>query len=203
MLLPDIKRVGVLANAHNALNGINLETVRRIAKNWSITIDAVEIRGSEEIDEALHKLVSLRPDAVLIASDILLLGARRKIVDAMAAARIPAIYPFPEYMEAGAFIIHGANLSVLFERAAVYVDKILKGEKPGDLPVQQATAFELIINLRPPPRSGLRCRQCCLFAPTKSSNDGPPQTTRHARASPPNVSQRGEVDRLEAIERAP
>jgi putative ABC transport system substrate-binding protein len=148
VLLPDIKHVGVLANALNALNGVNLETARRIAKNWSITIDAVEIRGSAEIDEALRKLVGLRPDAVLIASDILLLSARRKIVDAMAAARIPAIYPFPEYVEAGAFIVHGANLSVLFERAAVYVDKILRGEKPGDLPVQQATAFELVINLK-------------------------------------------------------
>jgi putative ABC transport system substrate-binding protein len=148
VLLPDIKRVGVLANALNALNGVNLETARRIAKNWSITIDAVEIRGSAEIDEALRKLVGLRPDAILIASDILLLSARRKIVDAMAAARIPAIYPFPEYVEAGAFIVHGANLSVLFERAAVYVDKILRGEKPGDLPVQQATAFELVINLK-------------------------------------------------------
>ncbi len=148
VLLPEIKRVGILANALNALNGVNLETARRIAKNWSMAIDAVEIRSSAEIDEALRKLAGLRPDAVLIASDILLLGARRKIVDAMAAARIPAIYPFPEYMEAGAFIIHGANLSVLFERAAVYVDKILKGEKPGDLPVQQATAFELIINLK-------------------------------------------------------
>jgi putative ABC transport system substrate-binding protein len=148
VLLPDIRRVGVLANAHNALNGVNLDTARRLARNWSITIEAVEIRGGAEIDEALRTLVGLRPEAVLIASDILLLGARSKIVDAMAAARIPAIYPFPEYVEAGAFIVHGANLSVLFERAAVYVDKILKGEKPGDLPVQQATAFELIINLK-------------------------------------------------------
>ena len=67
----------------------------------------------------------------MIEPDLLLLSARSKIVDAMAVARISAIYPFPEYVEAGAFIVHGANLSVLFEQAATYVDKILKEEESG------------------------------------------------------------------------
>ena len=66
----------------------------------------------------------------------------------MAGNRIPAIFPFREYSEVGGFVIYGANISILFERAAGYVDRILKGERPGNLPVQQATAFELIINLK-------------------------------------------------------
>jgi ABC-type uncharacterized transport system, periplasmic component len=66
----------------------------------------------------------------------------------MAANSIPAIYPFREYADVGGLLIYGANLSVLFERAADYLDRLLKGEKPGNLPVQQATAFELIINLK-------------------------------------------------------
>jgi putative ABC transport system substrate-binding protein len=93
-------------------------------------------------------LVEARPDAALLASDTLLLGERRQIVDTMATSKIPAIYPFREYAEAGGFIAYGANISILFGRAADYVDRILKGERPGNLPVQQATAFEIIVNQR-------------------------------------------------------
>jgi putative ABC transport system substrate-binding protein len=74
----------------------------------------------------------------------------------MATNKIPAIYPFREYVEVGGLIIYGANISVLFERAAEYVDRILKGEKPGNLPVQQATAFELVINLKVAAALGLK-----------------------------------------------
>ena len=69
-------------------------------------------------------------------------------MDAFAKYNLPAVYPFREYAEAGGLLVHGANLSVLFERAAAYVDRILKGAKPADLPIQQATDFELIINLK-------------------------------------------------------
>ena len=74
----------------------------------------------------------------------------------MATNGIPAIYPFREYVDAGGLFIYGANLSVLFERAADYLDKLLKGEKPGNLPVQQATAFELIVNLKTAAALGLK-----------------------------------------------
>jgi putative tryptophan/tyrosine transport system substrate-binding protein len=75
-----------------------------------------------------------------------MLSERKQITEAMAKSHIPAIYPFREYAAAGGLFTYGANLSILFERAADYLDKLLKGEKPGNLPVQQATAFELIIN---------------------------------------------------------
>jgi len=85
---------------------------------------------------------------VLLASDTTLLGERQQIVDAMAANRIPAIYPFREYADVCGFIVYGSNISILFERSAGYVDRIVKGEKPGNLPVQQATTFEILINLK-------------------------------------------------------
>lgn len=72
----------------------------------------------------------------------------RQIAESMAANAIPAVYPFREYADVGGLFIYGANISVLFERAAEYLDRLLKGEKPGNLPVQQATTFELIINLK-------------------------------------------------------
>jgi ABC-type uncharacterized transport system substrate-binding protein len=73
---------------------------------------------------------------------------RREIVAAFAKSNLPAIYPFREFADVGGLLVHGANLGVLFERAASYVDKILKGARPSDLPVQLATEFELVINLK-------------------------------------------------------
>ena len=155
-VVPNLRRVAVLANSLNRLNKLNLETTHRVARDLKLAIEVFEVRSSAEIAGALKRLVESRPDAALLASDILLLSNRKQIVDTMAANRIPAIYPFREYKAAGGFIIYGANISVLFERAAEYVDRILKGEKPGNLPVQQATAFELIINMKAAAGLGLK-----------------------------------------------
>src|SRR5262245_30920029 len=147
-IIPQLSRVAVLGNSLNPLNRINLDTARRVAQKLSVAIDAFEVRSSQDIGAALRAITDARPDAVLLASDTSLLTERKQIVDAMAEGRIPAIYPFREYADVGGFITYGANISILFERAAGYVDRILKGEKPANLPVQQATAFEILINLK-------------------------------------------------------
>src|SRR5262249_50874484 len=87
--------------------------------------------------------------------DSLLLTKRTEIAAALAASKVPAVYPFREYAAVGGLMIHGADLGILFERAAGYVDRILKGTKPSDLPVQLATEFELIINLKTATQIGL------------------------------------------------
>jgi putative ABC transport system substrate-binding protein len=145
-VIPRLSRVAVLANSANPLSRVNLDTARRVAQRLGVAIEAVEVKSSKDVESALVQIIGLRPDAVLLASDTLLLSERKQITEAMAKNHIPAIYPFREYADAGGLFIYGANLSVLFERAADYLDKLLKGEKPGNLPVQQATAFELIIN---------------------------------------------------------
>jgi putative ABC transport system substrate-binding protein len=147
-LLPRLSRVAILLNSRNQLNRVNLDTARRAAQKLAVAVDAFEVQSTEEVGGALRAIVDTRPDAVLLASDTTLLGERKQIVEAMAASRIPAVYPFREYADVGGFIVYGANISVLFERSAGYVDRILKGEKPGNLPVQQATAFEILINLK-------------------------------------------------------
>jgi len=147
-VVPSLSRVAVLGNSLNPLNRINLEAAHRTAKKLSIAIEGFEVRSSEEVRSALRALVEARPDAALLASDTLLLGERGQIVDTMAMTKIPAIYPFREYAEVGGFIAYGASISILFWRAADYVDRILKGERPSNLPVQQATAFEVIVNQR-------------------------------------------------------
>jgi putative ABC transport system substrate-binding protein len=138
----------MLANAANPLLDASLKNLRPAADTLGVSLDIFGIRDMNEIDGALLNLVQARPEAVVITADTLLINSRREIVEALANSNLPAIYPFREYSAVGGLLVHGANLSVLFEHAAAYVDRILKGAKPGDLPVQQATEFELIINLK-------------------------------------------------------
>jgi len=154
-VMPGLSRVAVLGNRANPLNKINAETVRRVAAKLSVSVDVFEIQNSQEVEGALVAIVNAHPDAVIIASDTLLLSERKRIVDSMENNGIPAIYPFREYAEAGGFIVYGANISILFERSADYVHRILSGESPRNLPVQQATAFEIIINLKAAAKLGL------------------------------------------------
>jgi putative ABC transport system substrate-binding protein len=154
-VIPRLSRVAVLANSENPLSRFNLDTARRVAGRLAVTIVPVEIRSSGDVESALAQIAGLHPDAVLLASDTLLLSERKQIAQAMAKNRIPAIYPFREYADVGGLFIYGANLSILFERAADYLDRLLKGERPGNLPVQQATAFELIINQKSAAALGL------------------------------------------------
>ena len=154
-VVPGLRRVAILSNARNPLNRFNLETARRAAEELSIDIDTFEVLSSQEVEAALRRLVEKRPDAVLVASDTLLMSERQQIVDTMKRQRIPAIYPFREYADVGGLFAYGANISALFEHVAEYVDRLLKGEKPSNLPVQQATSFELIINLKAAAELGL------------------------------------------------
>jgi putative ABC transport system substrate-binding protein len=146
-LLPGFARLSVLANSANPLNDFIVARLRRAAESWRVSLDLVAIGNADELTEALRRLVEARPDGVLVVPDLLLLSKRTEIVEAMARARLPAVYAFREYAEAGGLMSYGADVGALFERAAVYVDKILKGSRPGDLPMQQATALELVVNL--------------------------------------------------------
>jgi putative ABC transport system substrate-binding protein len=154
-LLPNLSRVGMLVNAANPLLDATLQTFRPAAESLGLKLDLFDAGTKEEIDSALRLMNKSRPDAVFVAADTLLMSKRFEIVAAMANAHLPAMYPFREYVEAGGLIVHAANLGDLFERAAGYVDRILKGTKPGDLPVQQATGFELVINLKTAKALGL------------------------------------------------
>jgi putative ABC transport system substrate-binding protein len=154
-VLPNLARVAVLGNSANALNKVNLDTVRRTADKLSIAVDVFEISRSGEITAALAAIAAAHPGAVIVASDTLLLAERKQIVDALGEAKIPAIYPFHEYVEAEGLIIYGADIAKLFERSADYVSRILNGESPKSLPVQQATAFEVILNMKAAAKLGL------------------------------------------------
>jgi putative ABC transport system substrate-binding protein len=154
-LLPQLARVGILGNAANPFLDVVLKKLRPTADQMRIALELVEVYNSDQIEGALVRLDQARPDAVLVPSDNLLLTKRREIAAALARSKLPAVYAIREFATAGGLIVHGANLGVLFEHAAGYVDRILKGTRPADLPVQLATEFELIINLKAAAALGL------------------------------------------------
>jgi putative ABC transport system substrate-binding protein len=154
-IIPNLSRVAVLANSSNPLVRVNLDTVHRAAKRLGVTIEVFDARSSKDVESALAEVRASHPDAALVAADTLLLSERRQITEMMAASRIPAIYAFKEFSDAGGLLSYGADLSVLFERAADYLNRLLHGEMPGNLPVQQATTFELIINFKAASALGL------------------------------------------------
>jgi putative tryptophan/tyrosine transport system substrate-binding protein len=154
-LLPHLSRVGMLANSANPMLDASLQKLRPATEQLRVAVDVVDIQERGGLEAALQQLARMHPDGVLVAPDLLLLTHRREIAAALMNSKLPAVYPFREYTDVGGLIIHGANLGVLFERAAGYVDKILKGAKPADLPVQLSTEFELIINLKTASSIGL------------------------------------------------
>ncbi|MGB8558740.1 MAG: ABC transporter substrate-binding protein [Pseudolabrys sp.] len=150
-----LSRIAVLTNPGNPISRLNVDIARQAAEKLGVKIEVVEAKNAAEVDGALAQITQLHPDAALIASDTQLLSKRKEIAEFMASEKIPALYPFREYANVGGLFIYGANISVLFERAADFLDKLLKGDKIANLPVQQATAFELIVNARTASALGL------------------------------------------------
>ena len=115
----------------------------------------VEVRGPEDFDRAFSDMTSARADALTVLPSNMFLREHRRLVDLAAKNRLPAVYTSREFVDAGGLMSYGANQVVLFRSAATYVDKILKGAKPGDLPVEQPTKYELVINLKTAKALGL------------------------------------------------
>lgn len=154
-LLPRLNRVGILGNVTNPFLDVALNRLRPASERLGIAMEIVQIHNSDEVEGALIRLDRARPDAVLVPADNLLLTKRHQIAAALARSKLPTVYAIREFAAAGGLIVLGANFGVLFERAAGYVDRIVKGAKPADLPVQLATEFELIINLQAAAALGL------------------------------------------------
>ena len=126
----------------------------------------VEIRRAEDIAPAFDALKG-RADALYVCGDPLITTNRTRINTLALGARLPTMSRLREHVEAGGLMSYGPNFPDLFRRAADYVDKILRGAKPADLPVEQPTKFDLVINLITAKALGLECRRCCSPAPTR------------------------------------
>ena len=146
-LLPRLSRVAVIWNAANPYSALVFEEIRGAAKTLAIELQSLEVRGPDDFGVVLDSAGRKRADALVTVEDPLTFNHRKQIAEFCAKNRLPAMYGLREYADAGGLMAYGASQEDLFRRTVGYVDKILKGVKPADLPVQQPTKFELIINL--------------------------------------------------------
>jgi len=147
--VPRLSRLAVLTNPTNAMHRLALSTeLAPAVERLRIVLLPVEARTAPELDSAFESAVRSRADAIWVFGDSLILIQRARVAELAARYRLPALYINRENVEAGGLMAYGASVHDLARRAATYVDKILKGAKPADLPVEQPTKFELVINLK-------------------------------------------------------
>jgi ABC-type uncharacterized transport system substrate-binding protein len=150
-----LSRVAVLGTLTSVTTARSLKEVEPAAAAFGVKLQYLDIQGPKDIETAFQAVTYGRADAVLVLPSPFFASQRKQIADLAAKSRLPAIYPFPEFVEAGGLMTYSVNLTALFRRAATYVDKILKGAKPAELPVEQPTKFEFIINLKAAKQIGL------------------------------------------------
>ncbi len=146
--IPALARVAVLWNRDTPYNAKVIEALKADAASSSIDVVSMGIRTPDEITPVLSALGEVRAEALYLIGDAMFNAHRATILRLVAKARIPAIYGFRVYVEEGGLISYGPSFRDLFRRSAGYVDKILKGAQPGDLPIEQPTKFELVVNLK-------------------------------------------------------
>ena len=132
-----------------------LKEAEAATRSTGVRPQFVEARSPADFDRAFSDMITARAGALIVVGSSMFFTERRRLVDLASKNRLPAVYPLREYVDAGGLFVYGPNLADLYRRAATYVDKILKGAKPGDLPVEQPTKFELVINLQTAKRLGL------------------------------------------------
>jgi len=161
--VPWASRIAVLLNPANPTNPLQLELIRSAALARVVTLLPFEARIPEDIERAFVAMRKERPDTLIVVGDPMLGSHRRTIVDLSAQERLPAIYATRPFVDEGGLMSYGAKFEDLYRRAAIYVDKILKGANPGDLPVEQPARFELVINLKTVKTLGLTIPQSLLL----------------------------------------
>jgi putative ABC transport system substrate-binding protein len=154
-IAPDVRRVAVLSNPANALHQLAIREVNVAARSLGVQLQLLEARGPNEFDGAFAAMSKERAGALLVLPDSVFQRHRARVAGLAAKNRLPAMYGVSEYVKAGGLISYGPNLPDLFRHSATFVDKILRGATPADLPVQQPTKFELVINLKTAKALGL------------------------------------------------
>jgi putative ABC transport system substrate-binding protein len=153
--LPGISRVAVLTNPGNPIHTVFWRETQAAAQALGLQLLPLKVRMPEDFDTALATATQRHAEALLAFDDSLTVGYRARLVQLVAKRRLPAMYGFRDFAEAGGLLSYGVNLPDQYRRTAAFVDKILKGAKPADLPVEQPTKFELVINAKAAKALGL------------------------------------------------
>jgi ABC-type uncharacterized transport system substrate-binding protein len=159
---PGLRRLAILVNADNPTAKLEVPEVETTARTLGLDVFTLEIRRAEEIAPAIEAFKN-RADALYVCSDFLMFNHRVRIITLALATRLPTIYGEREVVEAGGLMSYGTNFPDLFRRTADHVDKILRGTKPGDIPVEQPTKFDLVINLTTAKALGLAIPESFLL----------------------------------------
>jgi len=147
-IVPDAGSIAVVLNPKNPQSRIELNEMQAAARTLGLQVHPIEIASEATFDEAFADLTKSVAQAVIVLTDPILFSERKRIVALANRSRLPAIYFFREFVKEGGLMSYGPSDADLFRRSAIYVDKILKGMKPSDLPVEQPTKFDLAINLK-------------------------------------------------------
>jgi putative ABC transport system substrate-binding protein len=145
-LLPMVSRVAVLWDPNNPYSSLAFKQEQVAAQALGVTLQPVRVRDAADLETAFPTIARERPDALIVHAYIVVVRHAARIVDFAAKNSLAAVYPLRDFVDAGGLLSYGASLPDISRRAATYVDKILKGAKPADLPVEQPTKFELVIN---------------------------------------------------------
>ena len=147
-IVPSVSRIAVFINSVNPFHATSMRQAQSAGKTLGIKVQQYDIRKSEDLDGAFAAIRKERPDALLILADRVFLHNRERIVDFTEEQRLPNVSAYKEVVEAGGLMSYGPSYEDMHKRAAIYVNKILKGAKPGNLPIEQPTKFTLVVNLK-------------------------------------------------------
>jgi putative tryptophan/tyrosine transport system substrate-binding protein len=153
--IPDISRVGILWNPENPSSVSGFKETQEAARALAMQLQSLEVRSADDFAGAFRAATKAKARALTVVSDSLMFSNRRRLLELASNYKLPTMHTQSLWVDAGAMMSYGTNLPDLWRRAAVYVDKILKSAKPADLPVEQPTKFEFIINLKTAKQIGL------------------------------------------------
>ena len=162
-IVPKLSRVAVLWNPQDRSSTLSWKEIQLSAGELGVQLHSLEVRSSNDFDKAFEDATRARAGALAIMPDPVFVTNLKRIADLAAKSRLPSIFHLRKFADSGGLVAYGVDRSDLFRRAAAYVDKILKGVKPADLPVEQPTKFELVINLKTAKTLGLTIPQSLLL----------------------------------------
>jgi putative tryptophan/tyrosine transport system substrate-binding protein len=154
-VVPNLSHVAFFLNPANAFHSVSIQQARVAAQSLGIKLQLLEVDKSEQLDTAFASIVKEKPDALFILADRIFLHNRGRMMEFATQQRLPSVNAYRELVEAGGLMSYGPSYEDMHRRAAVYVDKILKGARPADLPVEQPTKFTLLVNLKAAKALGL------------------------------------------------
>jgi putative tryptophan/tyrosine transport system substrate-binding protein len=154
-ILPKLSRVAALWNPEIRVSTFSWEEMQTPARELKVQVHSLEIRSADDVEKAFEEATRVRVDALVIMPDPVTRTNLKRIAELAIKQRLPSVFHIREFAEFGGLMANGPDRSDLFRRAATYVDKILHGRKPADLPVEQPTKFELVINLKSAKQIGL------------------------------------------------